>query len=680
MSRRGAEPARRWLVAGLASWACVGALVAPAAGQDGPTAMIVFDNSGSMWGKIEGSRDSKLVLARDAIEAALEKLKPGVRTGLVTFGRRRGDCGDIEVVARPDVGDHDRITTPLDKLNPKGRGPIIQSVREAARAIGPARPGTVILIHDDPDNCQQDPCAAAADLKREQPGLRVQLISIGLKKDDAARMSCLAEQTGGRQFEVANAGQIMAALDEALALGEGGKPPPAPVPAVRPAAPEAAVKPSPVGARKPSLPPAQGGPGLWLSAVLAADGDLVDGPVNWRVLKTSGGIEAAVFEALAGEVRAELPPGAYTVEARYGLVTARRPVEVAAGTPTPAVVAMGAGALRITARAQTGGPFIDQVSYALYSAAAGENKVPAKSPPQAPVWIGRDPSAAVGMPAGSYRLVAERGFARAHSMVTVTAGVVTQVDVALGAGLLTLRAAAKDDGETLPDALFILAAEDPEAPQGQRELTRSAAAAPDFVVPAGTYTVTTRVGGSEVRDRVTVGAGESVKRTMILALGKLVMSARLDQPAGQPPWREAMSFRVVRRDGDQREMARTSVSPSTLELPAGAYRIEVQVGTQNAVVLRDVEIQAGRTTQLALELPAARAALRLVEPLAGAGDVVWEVRDETGRNVWRGTQAEPRLVLAPGRYSVRVSVRDKRIERSLTLRTGESRSLEVGTE
>jgi len=96
--------------------------------------------------------------------------------------------------------------------------------------------------------------------------------------------------------------------------------------------------------------------------------------------------------------------------------------------------------------------------------------------------------------------------------------------------------------------------------------------------------------------------------------------------------------------------------------------------------MRDVELQAGRTTQLALELPAARATLRLMEPLAGAGDVVWEVRDESGRSVWRGTQAEPRLVLAPGRYSVRVSVRDKRIERSLTLRTGESRGLEVGAD
>ncbi len=680
---------RRWvgrsaglLTGGLAAGLSTVPAITPAGAQDGPTAMLVFDNSGSMWGKLDGSKDNKLALARDAIETALEKLKPGVRTGLVSFGRRRGDCADIEVVARPEAGDDDRINTPLGKLNPKGRGPIVQATREAAKAVGAARPASVILLHDDLDNCQQDACAAAADIKREHPGVRVHLISIGLKKEDAARMSCLASETGGRQFDVASQSQLETAIEDALSLagGDSGRPPPAPVPAVRPSSPEVAAKPVAGGARKPTPPPAQGPPGLWLSAVLAPGGNLVDGPVNWRVIKTSGGIEAAVFEALAGEVRAELPRGAYIVEARFGLITVRRPVEVAAGIPTAAVIALDAGALRITTRAQTGGPVIDQVGYALYTAAAGEGGTSSQAGRQTPVWIGRDPAAAIGLAPGTYRLVAERGFARAQSTVTIAAGAVTEADLALGAGLLTLRAAAKDDGDTLSDALFIVSEEVLDAPDGRRELTRSAAASPDFVVPAGTYTVTTRIGGTEVRDRVTVGAGESVKRTMILELGKLAVSARLEQLAGQPAWREPVSLRVVSRDGDQREMARTSVSPSTLELPAGAYRIEARVGSQNAVVMRDVELQAGRTTQLALELPAARATLRLMEPLAGAGDVVWEVRDESGRSVWRGTQAEPRLVLAPGRYSVRVSVRDKRIERSLTLRTGESRGLEVGAD
>ena len=66
-------------------------------------------------------------------------------------------------------------------------------------------------------------------------------------------------------------------------------------------------------------------------------------------------------------------------------------------------------------------------------------------------------------------------------------------------------------------------------------MTRSAAPHPDFVLPAGTYTVTTRIGGNEVRDRVAVGAGESVKRTMIFGLGKLTLNAKAEQAAGQPP-------------------------------------------------------------------------------------------------------------------------------------------------
>jgi Ca-activated chloride channel family protein len=680
MAGRGHWPTSGMRAAMAAAAVALGAGPPTALGQEAPAAVVVFDNSGSMWGKLEGAKENKLGVARAALETALPRLRAGVRTGLVTFGRRRGDCADIEVVARPEAGDADRITAPLDRLNPKGRGPIVQATREAVKAIGSARPASVILIHDDPDNCQQDPCAAAADFKREQPGVRVHLVSIALKREDTAKMSCLAETTGGRVFEVQTAPQLTAAIAEALGLaaGEVGKPPPAPVPVVRPAAPETAKAAAPAGrvGRKPSLPPKDGAPGLWLSAVLSAGSDLVEGPVAWKVLKSSGGVEAVVFEALGSEVRAELPAGGYVVEAKFGLATSRKAVEVMAGAPTPAVVALEAGALRLVARAQSAGPAIDQIVYAVHAGGPGEAGKPAESP----LWIGRDPEAAVGLPPGTYRVVAERGFARAEKAVTITAGQVADADLVLGAGLLTLRAAAREDGDALPDAQFILAAEDPQAPQGHRELTRSAASVPDFVVPAGSYMVTARIGGSEVRERVSVGAGESVKRTIILGLGKLTISARLEQIAGQPAWREAVNFRVVRRDGDQREVARTSVSPATLELPTGAYRVEAQVGAQNAMVVRDIDLQAGRTTQLALELPAARAGLKLAEGLAGSGEIAWDVRDESGRSIWRGMQSEPRLVLAPGRYTVRVSVRDKRLERALALRSGEARIIEIGPE
>jgi Ca-activated chloride channel family protein len=649
-----------------------------AAAQDAPTAVIVFDNSGSMWGKIEGDKANKLSAARSAIAATLEKLDAKARTGLVTFGRRRGDCADIEVAAKPDAGDPDRINAPLDRLNPRGRGPIVQATREAAKAIGAARPANVILIHDDLDNCQQDVCAAANDIKRDHPGLKVHVISVGMKKEDVARMSCLAGVTGGRQFDAQSAPQLAAFIGEALqqpATSDARPSPPQPTPASRPL-PEAGKRTPAKTGRRPQAVPETGLPGLWLSAVLGKSDALVEAPVSWRVLTSGAGTEVVAFEALAVETRANLPPGTYAVEARTGLVVAKLAVEVVAGRPTGAVVPLEAGAIRLVSRAQAGGQPIDQVTYSIYDGAA------AKLTASAALWIGRDPAAAVALPPGTYQVVAERGFARAQRALVVTAGTTADADMALGAGLLTLRAAARDDGETLANAVFIIAEDDPEAPGGRRELARSAAGQPDFVLPAGTYTVTARIGGNEVRDRVPVGAGESVRRTMILELGKLALNTRLEQVQGQQPWREAITYRVTRRDAEGREVARGPAGAQTIELPAGNYRIEAQVGSQNARVARDVELQAGRTTQLALELQAARATLRLGEQAGSSGhsDVAWEVRDDGGRIVWRGTQAEPRLVLAPGRYLVSASLKQRRAERALTLRAGETRLLDIGSD
>ena len=183
---------------------CAACLSRAYTAQVAPAVVIVFDNSGSMWGKLDGEKATKLVLGREAVDAALDKLDGKVRTGLVTFGRRRGDCADVEVVAKPDAVEPERIKEPLEKANPKGRGPVVLATREAAKALGSTRPASIILIHDDLDNCQQDACAAAADIKRDYPGLKIHVVSLGMKKEDLPRISCLPETTGGRHFDAQN--------------------------------------------------------------------------------------------------------------------------------------------------------------------------------------------------------------------------------------------------------------------------------------------------------------------------------------------------------------------------------------------------------------------------------------------------------------------------------------------
>src|SRR5690606_4259727 len=101
---------------------------------------------------------------------------------------------------------------------------------------------SLILIHDGPDNCQQDVCAAAAELSAA--GIAAHVVSLGLSADDLAETACIAEATGGRRFKADTAEQVEAGLAEALRLAGGN---PAEVVALAP--------PSPAGRRDAAAPP-----------------------------------------------------------------------------------------------------------------------------------------------------------------------------------------------------------------------------------------------------------------------------------------------------------------------------------------------------------------------------------------------------------------------------------------
>jgi Ca-activated chloride channel family protein len=169
---------------------------AAARAQEPASVIVVFDGSGSMAGNIEGVRGSKVVLAREAVRRALAKVAPQTRVGLAAFGHRRGDCGDVELLRPPEPLDVARLADALDKVNPRGRGPLTAALREAAKSLPPG-PGkrSLLLIHDDADNCQQNVCVVAEELRRA--GIVAHVVGLGLRPNDSAAMACLSQVTGG---------------------------------------------------------------------------------------------------------------------------------------------------------------------------------------------------------------------------------------------------------------------------------------------------------------------------------------------------------------------------------------------------------------------------------------------------------------------------------------------------
>ena len=642
---------------------------AAGAADEPPTVMVVFDGSRSMWGNIEGTRINKLTLAREALRRGLTKVAPQARVGLASFGHRRnGDCSDVEVMLPPEPLDVERIVAPLVKLNPRGPGPLTLALQEAAKALA-ASPGksSVVLIHDDADNCQPNLCAVATELKTA--GIAAHVVALGLKPEDAAKMMCLPQTTGGRFFNPQTGDQVDAAIEGALraaSIGAEFAAPPS-VAAAAPAPPPTPMRPT-VANPAPAVP--QDAPaGLYLRALLAPKTEPVGWPLRWIVFAESAP-GTILYDAQASSPYVPLSAGRYVVEARDGAASALATVDVAEQGPTLANVILNSGTLQVRGQAQkTAAPLGDAII--TISTAGPDTKKEAVGPPVA-VFKGSEVTAT--LPAGRYMVRVEQGLVRTERAVVVPAGSQGRIDVPLNGALVQLMATGRDGG-ALDVPIFSVFEDDPDSPRGRREIARSAARQADFVLPPGTYYVNVRQGTAEAQERVAVGPGDVVRRTLSLTAGRLSLSTR---PLAGTQLGVPVSYRIDRIDGGASDQIATSRPSPDFYLPTGRYRVEGRYGVMNARVVREIDIRAGQTQQVGFDHQASTLRLRLVGAGgAPVGEVFWDIRDQAGRTVWTTGQTEPSVTLQAGRYQIRAETREKRYERALELGTGEAKAFEL---
>ena len=619
----------------------------PALAAEPGSLIVIVDGSGSMWGPIEGVRQTKLVLAREALRRGLGKMAPQARVGLALFGHRRGDCSDVEVVRPPEPLDVPNLMSPLEQFNPRGRGPLTLALREAAKSLPrDAGPRTLLLIHDDADNCQPDLCAAAAELKTA--GITAHVVGLNVKTEDMAKMVCLPQTTGGRHFNAQNAEQVAAYVEEALLLTAsemGGI-------ETRPASPQgtAIVPPSPL--------PASGPPALHLRALAAANTEPLAIPLEWTVTAEARP-DVPIFGARAANPTVPVSPGRYVVEVRDGPLSVKQAAEVRDNRPATVTMVLNAGMARIRVPTRKTGEVLADALITVTDANG------------ALMLASRTGETTALLPAGRHVVRAELGLVRAEQTVTIIAGRLIAVDMSLNAARLQLTTAGG-----LQAPVFSVFEDDPDAPGGRREVARSAAQPAEFVLPPGTYYVVARQGAVEARERLAVGPGDVVRRTLAVAAGSLALSTKLPALGGGAD--AYISYTVTRLDNTAQEAVTTSRPTPTLLLPSGRYRVEGRYGLMNVKAVRDIEIKSGQTQQLVIEHEAAAVRLRIVG--SGPTDVSWVIRDQTGKAVWTGAHTEAVANLQAGRYLIGAETRNKRDERSVELRSGEAKLLEFSVD
>lgn len=662
MQRATRNDTGRWLVHRL--WLALALMLipfaaAPTRAQTAQTGgvlntVLILDASNSMKGRIPGDTAPKFVLMRNAVLKALAPGRFKGQLGIVSFGSRRpADCQDVAQLMPLGAPEAERAAAALERFQPIGYSPVFPALREAARTLGPGHPATIVLVLDDLASCREDPCAAAADLKRDYPDITVNIVGLALRPEDSARLACVARQTGGRLFDPQDAASFGSAFDQAVAAAAQAAPP-------RPA-PPAAATPAP---DKPV-------PGLHLAVALDARSGPIEVRVRYEVRRADAAGGPPLIDATTPALDADIEPGRYRVRITAGLAQTTVDVEVGAEAAVPRTVALDAGLLTVLAphaKTAAGSP---TATIAIAAQSAGTT---------APTLL----SGAVAdliVPAGAWTITATDGLARATRTITVTSGARLDAELPLMAGRLTLDPGRNSSG----DILWLVTEDDPDSPGGRREIARSLAPSPQFVLPAGTYTIFARTAGGELRDTLTLRPGDEITRNLAVQTARLALAVRFQGTAPLPvpgnPTADAdlpLSWRILRADDGRQVAAATEPTPA-FDLAAGRYHIEARIGAQNALLVRDVEVRAGADQRLQFEVPAGRIRLRTPDTSGGLvlADVYWEITDDRGRTVWRTGLPQPALVLVAGRYRVRLEWRNRVTDAAFEVRAGDNRTIEL---
>ena len=657
------------------------ALCQPASSQQLNQTLILFDSSGSMWGKIKGTTSSKFKVASQALIDSLSALpKTLPASGLIEFG---GRCTSAPLQVEPGLKSSQQIKDRIAHLNPKGKGPISLALDTAATTLQKDTNASLILIHDGPDNCRRDPCQAARLFAKAHKGVPVHLISIALPKAARIATACVAKLTGGTVTQVEDAAQLDAAIKKTVKLAMHP-----PVPKIK--APKLA-QPGKDDDEALQAKDKTGPPRLRLLAKLGPKGTTLKTPVRWQVYqnRADSKTKKPLLDIAEARLTFPLKPGTYTVVAAIGQMKQSHQIEIANKGATVLGVIFDAGRILLRAPLENndnlarkrfaGSSTIVTLSRAessKTSQTSRDGKNATSQPVVAPIVVEPGGKSDVILPAGKYTVVAQKGRARAQYTIAISTGKVTELDLNLGTGQLTLELTTSNDIISNNGVLFKVFIDDPEARSGRREIARTTAINPTFTVPAGTYYVTTRIGLAQTKTRAVVTPG--ITTTARIELNAALLELQTNLSISGQTSKLPVQYRIIQLGTIEKQIALSARQNPNFILSPGKYRIIAEIGARNVTAKAEIELPPGSNTQLKLNPRAGEVVLKLAgQSNASAINRFWVVRDQLGTVIWRSNAYAPSALLAPGVYEVSCETRNGELKKSFKLSAGESKSVEL---
>jgi len=183
---------------------------------------LILDCSNSMWGQI--GKEAKIIIARNVLGQIINGLPEKMNVGLRLYGHRyeikdQRACTDTELIAAIGPLKKMYLIETINKINPKGKTPLVYSVLEAVKDFEKIAKGTIILISDGIESCNGDINSIAPALKEAGFELKVHIVGFDIKEAEARKeLEAIAESTGGKYLDAKDSGELLSALEQTLQI------------------------------------------------------------------------------------------------------------------------------------------------------------------------------------------------------------------------------------------------------------------------------------------------------------------------------------------------------------------------------------------------------------------------------------------------------------------------------
>jgi Ca-activated chloride channel homolog len=527
---------------------------------EGQRVILVLDASGSMRGKINGK--TKMDIAKDIVGKVVGTWDPKDDLGLVVYGHReKGSCTDIETVMPPRPLTLNEYMSPIKALQPKGKTPMTQAVRQAAEALKyTEQKSTIILVSDGVETCDADPCAVARELEKAGVGLTVHTVGFGL--DDKAavdQLKCLAEETGGIAVLADDSDQLEKALRQTVeAKVEEPPPPPAP---------------EPVDVK-----------GFKGHAIMA-EGVEIPQPFDayWEFYRDVNGelgehLSSEVGNKLKVEMKGE---GPLIVRITAGTAKLLVPFTYANGTPYAMEANLNAGYIKFIGMMDEGTPLTNQGAYWEVRDSSGEHLAS---------YVGVAPNALLN--AGDYNLKVTDENAVVETTFTVVAGKTAEQVVILNSGIVNITAT-YDGKQAAGEGTALELHKAPDISGAKEHVDTEFGPKKQIRATAGDYVIIAKLNIATAEVPIKIVAGQAVSADVNLNAGFVAVKAagakRIDIQSEQPGI-----------DGKRIEFGREYAEALNYAANTGSYHIIAYGNDDEVLGEKDVAVVAGQRVEVSI--------------------------------------------------------------------------------